>query len=63
MEKDGSKFQLPEDDFEQWRKGFEEAVAAAYGEEDKEKKEKSEKKSKWIDISPTIHAYLLILGS
>ena len=47
MEKDGkNKFQLPEDDFEQWRQGFEEAVAAAYGEEDKGKKEKTEKKSK-----------------
>ena len=47
MEKDGkSKLQLPEDDCKQWRKGFEEAVAAAYGEEDKEKKEKTEKKSK-----------------
>ena len=47
MEKDGvSKFQLPKDDFEQWRQGFEEAVAAAYGEEDKVKKEKTEKKSK-----------------
>ena len=46
MENDGkSKFQLPKDDFEQWRQRFEEAVAAACVEEEN-KKGKSEKKSK-----------------
>ena len=46
MEKDGKRFQLPKDDFEQWQQRLEEAVAAAYGEEDKEKKKKPRRKAR-----------------